>query len=300
MKPRVFLSHSKVDRQFIENLANDLRSARIDVWYDEWEIPAGVSFRKRIFEDGIQESDLFFVYLSPASAASYWVERELDAAFVLDGQTRGGSVALFVDSDNTRRLLSADLQSLHSPVLNATVYDRGFWHLIGRAWEAAAGRRVERAKEEARIEILGLQKSLSDTQAQLARLENASSAGVEPTLDRLKAIVFRAKGDPSRVFSLADLFRELAGTLAMGTGRVHLEYRLKRIMSPDVEPTWQASLHDITGYHTTEIFGPLIIARLVRLSPPAGEHDETYYLTELGTVIAERLTFGSGRPEQAG
>ena len=88
MKPRVFLSHSKADRQFIERLANDLRAARIDVWYDEWEIPSGVSFRKRIFEDGITESDLFFVYLTAASAASHWSEREIDAAFVLDAEAR--------------------------------------------------------------------------------------------------------------------------------------------------------------------------------------------------------------------
>jgi hypothetical protein len=59
MKPRVFLSHSKKDRECIERIAADLRSARIDVWYDDWEIPPGSSLRAKIFEEGIPECDLF-------------------------------------------------------------------------------------------------------------------------------------------------------------------------------------------------------------------------------------------------
>lgn len=59
MKPKVFLSHSKKDKQFIEKVANDLRSCGIDVWYDEWEIPPGESIRKKIFEEGITSCDLF-------------------------------------------------------------------------------------------------------------------------------------------------------------------------------------------------------------------------------------------------
>ena len=61
-KPKVFLSHSKKDQDFIKQLALDLRSARIDVWYDDWEIPPGASLRSKIFEDGISECDLFFIY----------------------------------------------------------------------------------------------------------------------------------------------------------------------------------------------------------------------------------------------
>ena len=66
-KPKVFLSHSKKDQNFIKQLAIDLRSARIDVWYDDWEIPPGASLRSKIFEDGISECDLFFIYLTQNS-----------------------------------------------------------------------------------------------------------------------------------------------------------------------------------------------------------------------------------------
>ena len=105
MKPRVFLCHSKSDKLLIEKIANDLRAAYIDVWYDEWEIPPGESFRSKIFEDGIPNCELLFAYLTPHSAESRWVKRELDAAFIHDIQVKGGFIALFVDSEETRKLL---------------------------------------------------------------------------------------------------------------------------------------------------------------------------------------------------
>ena len=101
MKPRVFLSHSKNDKNFIENIANDLRSARVDVWYDEWEIPPGDSFRHQLTK-GIDESDLFFIYLTESSVNSYWVQHELDTAFIKQANAGRTILALFVDSDNVR------------------------------------------------------------------------------------------------------------------------------------------------------------------------------------------------------
>lgn len=294
MKPRVFLSHSKADSQFIERLASDLRAARIDVWYDEWEIPSGVSFRKRIFEEGISESDLFFVYLTPTSAASYWVERELDAAFVLDAEAKGGTLALFVDEEATRQKLSVDLRSLHCPVLNEKDYNRSFSHLIGRAWEAAVARRIRVAREEARAEVLTLQKTVAELQAQIVRLENASSVGVQPTLERLRATTFKVKGFEGREFTLDQLFAQLAASLAVGTTRSHVNVRLKKIMVPEIETKWDSPLYDLTGHQTSDILGALIIGRLVRVNPPVGDYDETYYLTELGALVAEQSTFGVG------
>jgi len=49
MKPKIFLSHTKKDKDFIYKLANDLRNVQIDVWVDEWEIPLGESIRRKIF-----------------------------------------------------------------------------------------------------------------------------------------------------------------------------------------------------------------------------------------------------------
>ena len=56
MKPKVFLSHSHADKAFVEHVANELRNTRIDVWFDEWEIPPGESFRRQIVK-GIEEQN---------------------------------------------------------------------------------------------------------------------------------------------------------------------------------------------------------------------------------------------------
>ena len=55
----------------------------IGVWYDEWETNVGDSFRRKIFDEGIGESDYAIVALSKASLQSEWVQREIDASFAL-------------------------------------------------------------------------------------------------------------------------------------------------------------------------------------------------------------------------
>jgi hypothetical protein len=93
MKPKIFLSHNKKDKDFIKKLANSLRTGRINVWYDDWEIPPGASLRAKIFEEGIPGCDLFFVYLTENSINSKWVKQELDAAFVTELEGKGGFYA---------------------------------------------------------------------------------------------------------------------------------------------------------------------------------------------------------------
>ena len=140
MKPRVFLSHSKVDRNFIEKMAEDLRPGRIDVWYDDWEIPAGASLREKIFSEGIGRCDLFFVYLTNASVQSKWVREEIDVALLTAMEKEGTFLALYVDSDNTRDLLRDDLQIRRIPTINQKNYTFRLLELVSRAWEAAAFR----------------------------------------------------------------------------------------------------------------------------------------------------------------
>ena len=140
--------------------------------------------------------------------------------------------------------------------------------------------------------MLALQKSLAESQAQIARLENASSVGVQPTLDRLKAKAYKVKDIEGRVFTLDQLFAELAASLAVGTHFSYLNFRLKQIMLPEIETSWDSPLYDLTGHQTHDILGALIIGRLVRVNPPVGEYAEAYYLTELGAIVAEQSTFG--------
>jgi len=81
-KPKVFLSHSWENKQFIEKIAADLRRCGIDYWLDKEEIRDGRPWLKMIFEDGIPTCDAVIVYLTEQSIRSQMVQKELDAAVV--------------------------------------------------------------------------------------------------------------------------------------------------------------------------------------------------------------------------
>jgi len=48
LPPRVFISYSHADREFVAKLAGDLARNRIVVWWDEWEIKVGDSLLFRV------------------------------------------------------------------------------------------------------------------------------------------------------------------------------------------------------------------------------------------------------------
>lgn len=283
MKPNVFLSHSKADKAFIEKLANDLRTSRINVWYDEWEIPVGESFRRQIFEYGIPSSDLFFVYLTGNSAKSYWVARELDAAFIRDAESKGGSLAVFVDSDDIRKELPLDLRSLHSPVLNEENYNRPLYQLISRVWEAALKKRVRAAQDAQQLEILRLEKEKAELQAQIIRLETSGGTDLNGLEANLHEIHYAIN---EKDITLAELFLALSSALASGATHRMIEHRIRELT--EVSENTYLFYKDM-GYYISDFTGPLVISRLVRVQPPTGEWDELFYLTELGISLASKM-----------
>lgn len=78
--PSIFLSHTSIDKPFVEKLANDLRRVGINVWFDKWEIKVGESITWRI-EEGIKENEYLGIVLSPEALKSEWVKTELGAAW---------------------------------------------------------------------------------------------------------------------------------------------------------------------------------------------------------------------------
>jgi hypothetical protein len=90
--PRVFLSHAREDKPFVEKLAFDLEQHGCRVWFDKWAIK-GSDFVKKI-EEGLQESDHFAIVISPSSVISPWVTQERNVAVVL--ATEGRSLQLLV------------------------------------------------------------------------------------------------------------------------------------------------------------------------------------------------------------
>lgn len=72
---QVFISYSRKDLSFVEELALDLKNAGFDVWYDVSGIGGGSRWRLEI-ESAIRNSQFAITVLSPDSIASEWVERE--------------------------------------------------------------------------------------------------------------------------------------------------------------------------------------------------------------------------------
>lgn len=79
--PLVYLAHASEDKAIMRPIAKRLLSEGIDVWYDEWEIGAGDSLRRRM-DEGLGSCTHFLVLLTETSLKKPWVAEEIDAGFV--------------------------------------------------------------------------------------------------------------------------------------------------------------------------------------------------------------------------
>lgn len=70
----VFISHRKADAAIAERLADDLKTAGHQVWFDEWEINIGDSIVERI-DQGLEGTSYLILCYSSAGL-SPWVNRE--------------------------------------------------------------------------------------------------------------------------------------------------------------------------------------------------------------------------------
>lgn len=75
MAKKIFLSYSRKDKEFARKIANDLDKAGHDIWWDIRDIEGGDRWAKEI-QDGIKESEILAIILSPNAIASEWVEKE--------------------------------------------------------------------------------------------------------------------------------------------------------------------------------------------------------------------------------
>jgi hypothetical protein len=76
---QVFVSYSRQDSKFVDQLVAALQKSSLSVWIDRSRIQAGESWRGEIVE-AIQECDAFLLVLSPQSVNSDNVEKELNLA----------------------------------------------------------------------------------------------------------------------------------------------------------------------------------------------------------------------------
>ena len=78
-EPKVFISYSRDDADWVRRFAEALREQSVSVWLDEWQISVGESLREAI-ESGLRSNDAIVVVLSEASAQRPAIFFELGVA----------------------------------------------------------------------------------------------------------------------------------------------------------------------------------------------------------------------------
>lgn len=78
--PRIFISHSSKDRDFVESeLMPFLRNQGVEPWYSRDDIEAAAHWEATILK-GLRESEWFLVVLTPGAVVSEWVRTEVSWA----------------------------------------------------------------------------------------------------------------------------------------------------------------------------------------------------------------------------
>jgi hypothetical protein len=78
---KAFLSYARPDREIARVIADGLRTAGHNVWFDEIELTAGAGWGREI-EEALNDSRAMIVLVSPASMDSKEVRREIEHAFL--------------------------------------------------------------------------------------------------------------------------------------------------------------------------------------------------------------------------
>lgn len=86
-----FLSHSSADKEVVHRVKNDLDRHGIMTWLDEFQIGFGDSIRREI-EAGISSSNFLVLFLSKRAIESEWVNREIDAAFAREIESKDTTI----------------------------------------------------------------------------------------------------------------------------------------------------------------------------------------------------------------
>ena len=78
---RVFVSHASEDKVVVRRIAQALRAAGHDPWFDEEAILIGESIPAAV-ERGLRDSEFVLLCLSKAATARGWVEAEIDTTLM--------------------------------------------------------------------------------------------------------------------------------------------------------------------------------------------------------------------------
>lgn len=78
---KAYLSYARADLDVARELAEGLRDSGHRLWFDEFELPAGLSWGTEI-DKALTASNAMIVLISPESMASKEVRREIESALL--------------------------------------------------------------------------------------------------------------------------------------------------------------------------------------------------------------------------
>ena len=122
---KIFISYSRKDKDFVDQLANRLSDSGFDVWLDRWEIKVGDSLIDKMNE-GLTDASHLAIVFSRNSIQSEWVRREINAAFFREVESKSIKVLPLRIDDCEIPSLMAD--KFHADFRDG--FDIGFEQLI--------------------------------------------------------------------------------------------------------------------------------------------------------------------------
>ena len=150
-RPKVFLSHSQKNSDFIEKLDSDLRKCQIDTWLFTVDIRHGKSWQDSIFESGIPTCDAVLVYLTEASIQSAVVKKEIDVALIQNLKDNNIAFLPYVDNAKFRTELRPDIQALQVPEWNNENYYILLPRVVAEIWRSYLERKLASAVSNERL-----------------------------------------------------------------------------------------------------------------------------------------------------
>lgn len=165
-KPKVFLSHSKQDIQFVQRICDDLRHCQIEPWLDSEEIRHGEPWLDAIFESGIPTCDAVLVYLTASSLESKMVKKEIDASLITKLRDSRISFLPYVCDPEVRTKLRSDLQALQAPEWSNTNYATLLPRVVAEIWRGFMERSIAAVISEEKVKRLEAELAISNLKAQ--------------------------------------------------------------------------------------------------------------------------------------
>jgi hypothetical protein len=211
-KPRVFLSHSKKDKEFIHKLCKDLRSCQIEPWLDSQEIRHGQPWLDAIFESGIPTCDAILVYLTENSVESAMVKKEIDASMIKKLKESHVAFLPYVSQKDIRDKLRMDIQALQAPVWNIGNYSEMLPRVVAEIWHSYLDSVVMLVANEEKVRRL---------EAEL-ELEKLKKTGIESIFEAREIADFDFIW---KQFKYEDIIKFIYEEFSKVEGQEHVSYK---------------------------------------------------------------------------